>query len=499
MNELIRRHRDILSFIFNAEGFINGNVLARMCGVSIRTIQLDIKVINSILKKYGIKISSVVIKGYYLDDKSKEVLKEKSIIRNVIDNEYVNETPNTPFERQMYILMRLTIKNYISIGELADGLYVSESSINKDIVSASAWLKENLKIVMDYSLHKGIGLNVSEKDKRNMISWVLSNKLNVSIIEKHLKYIFDSIDFFTVKNTIHSIIEVEANQFGYFLSGHSLQLFALEICCASARSAAGFKLEVTCETENGLKPIIVSLRKNLEENVNIWLTTNDWLVLQECFLSKQFLSGTNIDNIATEESTIIVEEFLLTLRNKYHIHLAEISWFREQLILYTAPMINRLKYNHCIGNKFNENIDHIHPLEYKMASEISAIVMNQMNRSIPAVEIGYIAVHLAAINKMWSKKLNTIIVSDYDESILSYIKNRIVSQIDDQIKVIGCLDFYQIITGKLDEYTDVDIILTTSTLAGRTNIPFIQINPIMNQKDIDNLLNSIKSLRQKLK
>jgi lichenan operon transcriptional antiterminator len=162
-------------------------------------------------------------------------------------------------------------------------------------------------------------------------------------------------------------------------------------------------------------------------------------------------------------------------------------------------MLNRLKYNHSIGNKINENVEHIHPLEYKMALEISDLMVTRMNRKVPDVEIGYIAIHLAAIYKMWNKKLNTVIVCDYDESILSYLKNRIVSQLEEQIKVIALVDFYQVITGKLDELTDVDIIITTSTLAGRTDIPFIQINPIMDQKDIDHLLDAINSLSQKLK
>ncbi|MEC0180891.1 HTH domain-containing protein [Paenibacillus peoriae] len=495
---MVRRHRDILNCILNTEGFINGSILARMCGVSIRTIQHDIKVINSMLEDYGIKIDSVLIKGYYLNEKSKEIVKEKNIIRKVLDAEYINEIPNTPFERQMYIILMLTVKNYMSVGELADELYVSESSINKDIIATSLWLRENVKINLDYSLSKGVGLEATEKVKRNIISWVLSNKLNASILEKYWKYLFGSINFFVDRTIIYKIIEFETKRFGYFLSGHSFQLFALEISIALARSAAGFTLEDPCGAESGLRPILLSLRKSFEETMNFRLSTNDWLILQEYFLSKQFLSGTSVELIATKEAASVVEEFLIILQQKYHIHFAEHSLIKEKLILYISPMINRLKYNHCIGNKLNEDIGLIHPLESKMVSEISDIVDHKINLTVPAVEMGYIAIHLAAVYKLWSHKLQAIIVCDYDESILCYIKNKIASLVDDQVKLVGCYTFLQLISGEIESLQDVDLIITTSTLAGRTNIPFIQINPLMSRKDIKSLLDSIHALSQKI-
>lgn len=494
---MIRRHRDILNCILNTEGFINGSILARMCGVSIRTIQLDIKVINSMLKDYGIKIDSVLIKGYYLNEKSKAIVMEKNIIRKVLDTEYINEIPNTPFERQMYIILMLTVKNYMSVGELADELYVSESSINKDIIAASSWLRENVKINLDYSLSKGVGLEATEKIKRNIISWVLSNKLNASILEKHWKYLFGSINFFVNRTIIYKITEHETKRFGYFLSGHSFQLFALEISIALARSTAGYTLEDSCTAESELRPILLSLRKSFEETMNFRLSTNDWLSLQEHFLSKQFLSGTSVELLATKEAVSVVEEFLIILQQKYHIHFADHSLIKEKLILYISPMINRLRYNHCIGNKLNENIGDIHPLEFRMASEISDIVDHKIKLTVPAVEVGYIAIHLAAMYKIWSHKLQAVIVCDYDESILSYIKNKIVSLVDDQIELAGCYTFLQLISGEIESLQDIDLIITTSTLADRTDIPFIQINPLMNRKDIKNSLDSIRSLSQK--
>ena len=151
---MIRRYREILNIILNTDGYVTGNELVKLCNVSIRTIRIDIKKINELLKEYNIKIDSSVKKGYYLTNISKDLLKENDIIRSVWDNEYIAQIPNTPIERQMYIILKLTMNTYISVEELIDTLYISTSTINNDIKSIKKWLKENLNLSLNYSLNK---------------------------------------------------------------------------------------------------------------------------------------------------------------------------------------------------------------------------------------------------------------------------------------------------------------------------------------------------------
>jgi len=137
---LIRRYREILSTILNANEYITLNKLADLCDVSVRTIQLDIKEINSQLKEYDLKIDSAAKKGYYLTDKSKKILLENDIIRSIWDIEYITETPADPFERQMYILLNLIANENIEMEKLANMVYVSTSTLHNDISKLRNWL-----------------------------------------------------------------------------------------------------------------------------------------------------------------------------------------------------------------------------------------------------------------------------------------------------------------------------------------------------------------------
>lgn len=492
---MIRRHREILSIIFNTDGFITGSELAKRCDVSVRTIQSDIKVINNLLKEYRTKINSVIKKGYCLDDESRKILKKNDIIRSVLDNEYISESPTSPFERQMYIISKLTIKDYISVDELEDNLYVSISTINKDIISVKGWLKENLNIEINYTLSKGIYLNVTEREKRNIISWILSYKLNASTLAKQWNYLFEEKEIYAEASKLYFIVDEITKSYGYFLSGHSSQLLCIEIIVAIRRTKLGFYIEETIEANEGLKPVIIDLKENIHTFLNVNLSNFEWLNIQQFFLSKQFITGTDIKNIETKESKKIVNKFIKKLENKYNIELTTCPTFNNSLVIYIAPMLNRLKLKHCVGNKIISDIENIHPFEYQMALEVSDLVKCNLDLNITITELSYITLYLVTINKLWSTKLNAIIVCDYDQSVISYIKERVENYFGNKIKILGCLTYQHFIFSTKDNFKNIDFIITTSTLADKTDTPFIQLDPIIEQSDLINLGEYIDNLK----
>ena len=239
---LNRRYREILSTILNTDECITGNELARHCNVSIRTIRQDIKEINVLLKEYNIEIASRVKKGYFLNKENKEILKKNNIIRKVLDYEYIVETPNLPLDRQMYILLKLTTKKYITAEDLAESLYVSAATVNNDIILINKWLKKDLKLGISYSLNNGVKLKANENERRNIISWVLSIRTNISTISKYWNYLFEEKDVITKARDLYHIVSAETKKYNYYLSGHSSQLLCYEILVAVKRCQLGFNL-----------------------------------------------------------------------------------------------------------------------------------------------------------------------------------------------------------------------------------------------------------------
>jgi len=494
---LNRRYRDILSIILNTDECITGNELARLFEVNIRTIRQDIKEINVLLKEYDIEIDSNVKKGYYLNKKNKEILKKNNIIRKVLDYEYIMETPNSPVDRQMYILLKLTAKEYISVEEIAESLYVSEATVNKDIIFINKWLKKDLKLGISYSLNQGITLKANEKEKRNIISWVLSMKTNVSTISKYWNYLFKEKDAIIVERAreLYHIVSAETKKYSYYLSGHSAQLLCYEILVAVKRCQLGFNLN---DLNDDLMPVIIEVREKVEKELEVNLSKTEWLNLQQYFKSKQFLNGTNIINIETEEAIYIVDEFLRTLHDKFNIDLSTNLDNKYKLLLYIAPMINRLKYRHCIPNKISEKITETYKTEFKMAIEIAHIIKRKLNFNVELIELAYITIQLVSMCGIERYKLDTAIVCDYDESIISFIKDKIDKNFREKIKISKLYDYQEFMYENQEKLKKIEFIITTSTIADITNIPFIRINPEIEQNDIDMISEYLNNYKSKL-
>lgn len=144
--------------------------------------------------------------------------------------------------------------------------------------------------------------------------------------------------------------------------------------------------------------------------------------MQQYFKSKQFLNGTDIIKIETEEVIWVVDEFLKTLHEKFKIDLSSNLDNKYKLLLYVGPMINRLKNRHCIPNKISEKVTQTYKTEFKMANEITHIIKKKLNLNVELIELAYITIHLVSMCGIWRYKLDTAIVCDYDESIISLLK-----------------------------------------------------------------------------
>lgn len=487
-----RRYREIISKLLNAHGCTSVGELALLCNVSIRTIQLDIKKANSLLSVYDITINTTK-KGYYFTEKSKMLIIEKDIIRSCLDLEYILDIPTTPFERQMYILLHLTFNETLDIEELANQLFVSEATLRNDMKMVQNWLDKNFGLNVSTFIPKGIKLICKERDKRNIIYWIIGEKISFSTITKYWNYLFKETNPSNLFKETYDIVENVSKKFKYYLTGNSCMMFSLEILIAIRRHMLGYFLE-SYEGNEKLLPVMVSLRRDMEAYTNVELPEDEWLHLQKYFQSKQFLSGTNIKQMETSESVEIVNEFVNEMDRKFNVNVSEQTEVKENLVLYITPMINRLKLNHRIPNPIPHDIMGKFPLESKMALKLSEILKKSLDVNTNLTEIAYITLHLVATNELWKLKLNTILVCDLDEGVIGLIKNKIIKYLGEKLIFYGLYTYAEFMNENEENIRKIDFIITTSSLADITKIPFFRITPEFDVKYILELEKYIDSI-----
>jgi lichenan operon transcriptional antiterminator len=309
---------------------------------------------------------------------------------------------------------------------------------------------------------------------------------------------FGENDVIKKARDLYHIVNEETKNYNYYLSGHSSQILCYEILVAVKRCQLGFNINDSDNININLIPAMTSIREKVETEIEVNLSEAEWFNLQLYFKSKQFLNGTNIIDIETEEAIYIVDEFLRTLHDKFKIDLSSNSVNKYKLLLYIAPMINRLKYRHCIPNIISEKVTESYKTEFKMATEIEHIVKSKLNLNMELIELAYITIHLVSMCGMWRDKLNTVIVCDYDESIVSFIKDKIKNCFREKIEVCSVYDYQEFMYENEENLEKVEFIITTSTIADITNIPFIKINPEIETNDIDMISEYLDTYKSKL-
>lgn len=275
------------------------------------------------------------------------------------------------------------------------------------------------------------------------------------------------------------------------MSGHSSQLFCLEILVAANRHQAGFTIKAAEKNEASISPVMKGVRRAAEGYLAISLPDREWLYLQQCFESKQFLYGTKLEKLITRETVNIVDEFLRVIDDRFHIKLDSDKEAREKLLLYIGPMLKRVRFRQCIANPISENRLQSQQQAYAMAKEMGNIIKKELQLDADSLEIAYLTIHLEAMSKLWKQKLSTAVVCDYDESVISLIRGTIETHFRDRITICRTCTYQDFMFGDEESLKEIDFVISTSTIAAITDKAFVKINPVMRAKDIDSISESL--------
>ena len=135
------RHLNILFYLLNAERPVTSAELADYCMASLRTIKSDVVYLNKELGQDGsARIASRKAVGYVLEvideEKFAELKNTVTILKDVFHNssmELVN--------RRLYIVQKLLMEDYVKVEDIARQLYVSKSTISKELSWSVRFLK----------------------------------------------------------------------------------------------------------------------------------------------------------------------------------------------------------------------------------------------------------------------------------------------------------------------------------------------------------------------
>lgn len=433
MNNLNNRQLQIINILKTTTKPISSNALAEDIGCSTKTIQAEIKNINSILD--NITIESFRGIGYRLVGNL-----------NSLTNLDISITKDD-FDRVSYILKKILFlykDHTLKIENLADEMYVSLSTIKNDLSQVKNILQEyNLKIVSKHKL--GIGL---EGNIQDLIRCILENSINYHTIQID--------DFFS--EFIGSNILVIRTELLNKLEAHNLVFTDYEF--------------------NNMFNFIL-LHLSLENDSDYISYINYCITIYQTKLQKQ-------DNEASRKKILdSINKFIDNLALATSIDLSNDEIFKDYLCKHIINFCIKNDLNINIKTPISNDIKSKYPFAFELASIAKRSLENDLNIKIDETEVANIAIHIGGAlqrssNNKSSKIFKTIIVCTSGIGTSMLIKAKLESKFNKRLEILKVIPSYLV---EFISAMDVDFIITTVPIR-LGSIPVINISPLLDDTEI---------------
>ena len=472
------------------ESWISAAELSQLLHVSTRQIRKYISILNEEHVEEPLVISTN--KGYKLSSTEQYLRYRESGKHNL-------ETPQT---RQNLIIQKLiSSKNGIDIFDLAQELYVSESTVDNDIRSIR-------KMISAYQIgirkeKDVLYIDGSEKEKRQLMSRLITSDSYDNFVLKDevrlLTYHYHFWDFRKNLSDIFSRNNLFAND--YTLNNTALHLIVM-IDRIRSSCILHEQVDLTPFFETPQYTVAREIREYIEEAYAIQINDaelyNLTLIIMNntTMIDYSFISGSNISSFIEQRYIDIAHTVIHNVEECYLLDPFD-EEFIAKFTIHVKNLFNRVEHNYYAKNPLTAKIKSTYPLIYDSAVYIAQQFKDMYDIILNEDEIAFISFHIGSYfeNNVQSKNKLTVLFlyADYyslHQNTLEKISRRFEDKVT--IKYAMSIHSYQ------PSLLHADLII--STVETPFPQPSIIIHPFLIEKDMNQLENTItKMLAEKNK
>ncbi|MEF3840541.1 BglG family transcription antiterminator [Enterococcus faecalis] len=395
--------------------YVTSKEAANYLSVSKRTIKKDLSRLKDMINENEELLISTPGKGYYLSRKftfNKEGFYTLSRNKDLILNNY---------DRVAYLIQRLLlIKHPIKYEQLADELYISVSSLKKDMLKVRSLLLEyNLKVI--HFPNYGVRIIGDEYHFRLAISnFFFHSFLRYLSNYNQVIYKYDAV---IIKNIERIICQV-AEEYQVTFSEASINDLAIEVIIIYTRKNEEEALPYCKNVQN---------ESDFQMAKDILIRTSDLFNLCDIngasiyYLFQHVSSKKIINYTITKEINIvkIISEIIGEIYRNFDIDFSEERSILKAIELHTVQLVKRVNYNLVIRNP---SVFHFFR-EYLFAAKITITAIKIIEKKltkkkIPIDEYGfYILYFQAMLSRHITKKKKLLILLGNNRSEKIFLDN----------------------------------------------------------------------------
>lgn len=359
-------------------GYLKIDQLAKMIGVSSRTIRNDLQELSDLQQGFTIEKSAKLGCRLIISD---DTLFSKYLAGF---SEITIEMQKDRIESLLSLL--LIDENYQTVKQLSDELLVSGSQIKKDLSKLELYLKGS-SLVLERKAHYGIRI-ISEVKNRLLLLLDCYQRGNNKLLEK-LEKAYDLEKQKKIKDQLYQLInshewEIDYGEFRR-LEEELLLLLLIKWQKTQAEAPVSYLTEVLQKTS-----FSVPIQKEVHE-----------------FFEASLLAKTKKLEILSNKQLLKEEiiHFFQQMDAQQKTWFSTDQEFLDLVYLHVAALIERSRKDVNFSNPYLEDISKDYPVMFNYAVMFSKWLEERFQLTIASDEIGYLATHMTVPYHKWQQHL----------------------------------------------------------------------------------------------
>jgi Transcriptional antiterminator len=471
------RQAKIIKYLVEQQEERTKEQFAKQLNVSLRTITTDVKQINESALKHGFQICSQHGAGYRLDISNQAAFDAyyQQIVRTL-------PTYLTPKERQVNLLLLLLFnRTYVTLHQMAERVFVSESTIKNDLQPMKARLQEN-ELSLYGKPYYGYKVVGSEERRRGLIAQLLRQTFSKPKITQEYAEFLEDFD----EKGLRQFLIQRIQQYEIQINDPVLENILLHVLLLSFRMKQGKFIQsevVPLTEEDSIVQLTRDLCRYLQERENVYLPRNERLYLCQQLHGKMLVihEFTQYEQLCT-----YIEQALQAVDARYQTNFHADGELQEALALHMAPLLQRLYTGHQLENPMIEDVYTRYANVFTITYEFVQLIAQPIQQAISKDEMGYLAIYFAAsLEKQAQKEITRykkIAVICATGGGASYFLKTKLEQIFTNAQVAT----YSLI--EVEQIGTVDLIISTvPTEIEAAQAPVIHTQALLTEKEINKI------------
>ena len=472
-----RKQEELINYLYTHNEKVTANILSKALNLSIRTIKSYIAELNM---NYPSLISSSN-RGYVIDK-----VKANSLLQ------YKDDIPQDYESRCIYIIKKTLLEkqDYIDIFDLCEELFISYSTLKKDIYKMNTSFA-NFKITFSSENNK-LHVGGSEQNKRKLISHVMSEEVSGNFL--NLTLLQESFPDYDLDDACTLIKDI-CKQHHYYLNDFSCVNFILHVTIMVSRINHGNHIinnnELIQVTNKNDEKIAKELCLALEQVFNVSFNSSE--ILEIYILSKNNANYINDENenvslLVSDEIIQITKNIIKNVDEHFFINLDSDN-FITPFMLHLKNLKNRLIKNNLLKNQMLDSIKISCPTIYDISTFIAYQLTLSFHENVNEDEIAFIALHVGTEIERQKKeetKVSCLLLCPEYLNITSTLHKKIMMDFGDQLTIQKSISFENEILGN-----NFDLLITTVPVLESTNYFTVLLPPFPMSYEKNKILDAI--------